>query len=195
MGDIADKADQSTDGGTDNQDQHDKKAEEKKELSPEQKSLAELTQKFEDFHKKYQSDTDRLRTEKKQAEDKVEELEKEKMTAKERSEFEAKKREDDIAKREDQIRSQQLELDKRDVLEELLMPIKLKGNITGATKDDLKKSASDLKSYIDELVTAEVDRRFKDVQPPAPKTKPGEKLPEKKAESDDWRDELANALS
>lgn len=190
MPDKEEMKDQNIDqaGDTQKEDQPD----EKKELTAEQKKIAELIERFDALEKKYQSDTDRLRTEKIKAEKKAEELAKEKMSEKEKAEFERQQKEKELLEREREIEAKTIAIIKRDVLDEVKLPIKLKDHVSGSSEEEIKKNALVLKEYINELVTAEVEARFKTVTPPPPKPKDSGT---KQADATDWRGEVKEILN
>lgn len=190
MADNEEIKDEKASGET-GKDQPDGDKKDEKELTPEQKQIAELTAKIDEIGKKAQSENDRLRTEKKTLEKRLEETEKEKMTAKEKAEFEQKKKDEELAAREREIEEKSIALIKRDVLDAAGLPVKLKDHISGSTEEQIKKSATVLKEYINELVTEGVEKRFK-TPPPPPKDTTETKIA---TGNGSWKDELKSALT
>lgn len=118
----------------------------------------------EDIEKMIQSASDRVRTEYSQklkaVEAEKEELQKEKMSEKERAAFELEQREKAIAERDATIAARELALERHEILSSLDVPPKLAKRIIGSNRAEIEADAKSYMADYAEAVAAGVDKKL-----------------------------------
>ncbi len=89
-----------------------------------------------------------------------EELKKAKMSAEEKREYERKAAEEKLSQKERELQDREVKLMKIDILNELELPHNVIGRIHGATRDEIYADAKAYKAELDALSKAEVTKRL-----------------------------------
>lgn len=121
---------------------------------------------LEEVQKLIQSETDKVRTkyvnELKALESEKEALLKEKMSEKEKADFELQKKAKEIEERENLLNKQTLSLKKLNLLKDNTSLLDLEEFISGDNEDQLKENMQKLKTKFEVAVQKEVEKRFKE---------------------------------
>lgn len=136
------------------------------EATPETEKKTEIPLTMDEVKKMIQSENDKVRTEYskklKAVESERETLLKEKMTEKEKAEFELKRKMDEIADREKQLNVKDLQLKKMGMLKDNIELLDLSDFITGSNEEELSSNIKKLKKVFSSAVQAATEARLKD---------------------------------